>query len=137
MKKLAVRLCWGAVCLGAFGLVACDGEPPIVPNCNPVQQTGCQGGEKCTFVIDSVAMEPILGTTRCVPDGTIDGTQACTSSIGGAPDDCKKGLWCSGNTCEEICSADPETCGDGQGACVHTLNIFEDNNIGLCSGSSL
>ena len=76
MKKLA----FGALFIGL--LAACGGGDDgvtIVPDaddsvdassaCNPVAQTGCLAGEKCTWInIDSMND---VGTLGCVPDGSV------------------------------------------------------------------
>ena len=135
------KLAFSAICVAALALNACDGggnngAGGPVRVCNPVSQDGCEPGEKCTFVIDSGTMDPLLGTTRCVTEGNTDTGGVCTRSVGGAADDCVGGTWCSGGVCTEICSAGPpDTCGPGQGECLHTSGIFEDNLVGFCSGT--
>ncbi len=56
------------------GITFVDASSPVdaaVAACNPLANTGCQPGEKCTYVIDTPqgADDP-LGSTRCAPDGT-------------------------------------------------------------------
>ena len=75
--------------------------------CDPIEQTGCEPNRRCTFVIDSAPMMPILGTTRCFDEGTTDTGGGCTQSVGGDPDDCIGGLWCSSGECEEITVDNP------------------------------
>jgi hypothetical protein len=153
-----MRISSFAIALGAMGLLACAGgetassvdgggisfvdaagsqvDAQSTVACNPVANTGCQPGEKCTFVIDSpMGADSITGSTRCAPDGDKAAGASCTGSSGGTADDCLATTYCSGGVCAEICSSGPpDTCPEGQGACVHTSGIFEDSTIGFCSG---
>src|SRR5437773_1568528 len=91
MRKLA----FGALMIGLLSAAGCGGgnsgddviiiDAPMAdaPSgaCNPVAQTGCATGEKCTWInIDSGAD---LGTTGCVADGTAATTEACTYGADG------------------------------------------------------
>ncbi len=153
MKRLANVL---ALCVGAFGLLACGGgsgdDTPdafVVPTidsgnpddpdanvgaCNPVAQTGCNSGEKCTWIVDVAGTppDPDLGHTGCVTDGTVAEGDACTLPETGA-DDCVAGTYCLRSVCTEICSSAPNSCPSGE-ICSTYENLMEDiENVGLCN----
>jgi hypothetical protein len=79
-----------------------DGNPML--DCDPVAQTGCAAGEKCTVIVAG-------GDTRyeCVADDqTLDEYSPCTSSLGTGVDGCLAGLAClsdemENGLCVEIC----------------------------------
>jgi hypothetical protein len=75
--------------------------------CNPLTQTGCQAGQKCTWVTDATMPMP-LGHIDCVPDGTVQAGAACTNGPAGPMgyDNCVKGNYCEGSVCKSIC--DPQ-----------------------------
>ncbi|MFH0902165.1 MAG: hypothetical protein V2A73_16155 [Pseudomonadota bacterium] len=147
-----------AICAGAFGLLACDtagnNDPDAGPClcfsdanidgptpdshipialCNPVEQTGCELRQKCTFIFRS----PWLGETGCaaVPHGPAQLGDECTAagSADSFPhvDECDAGLLCSDGLCKEICTTSPDSCPE-ELACVHLHQIFEEG-IGLCN----
>jgi hypothetical protein len=141
-----------AIYAGATALAACGGggddddvgvdidggDDETTTACNPVSQTGCDAGEKCTWVVYSE--EPSLGKTECVADGTVDKAGACTTGAPGAAtgfDDCKAGLYCVNSVCTDICTqTDSATCDEGF-ACVIYADTFDDlgddSTIGLCA----
>ena len=145
MKKLA----FAALFMGATGLLACGGDDdgddgtPVFPDagdpgsatCNPVSQQGCDAGEKCTWVV--VSEDPFLGRTDCVADGTVEVGGACTEGEAGEAtgfDDCVGGALCMNGICREICSFNPQSCGEGF-TCASYENTFEDDtnqNTGVC-----
>ena len=72
--------------------------------CDPVAQTGCDTGEKCTWqeVTDS------LGRIACVPVGLVTIGGACQFLPPGETagyDDCVPGAYCLDAVCSEICSS--------------------------------
>src|ERR1041384_8183405 len=73
-----------------------DGAPTDVPigACNPLTQTGCNAGEKCTWINDQD--NPPIGHVGCAPDGTIALDGACTDPPAGPMgyDTCVKGTVC-------------------------------------------
>src|SRR3954467_9138582 len=156
MQKLA---------LGAFFalLVACgnssDTKVHIVTDsgsdgsdqtCNPLAQTGCNAGEKCTWVYDLVSADglQILGHVGCAPEGDKAVGAQCTRNAAGAQgwDDCTKTGFCKAKrelvgpggqgVCEQICDnngGDP-MCGSGA-SCVAYHNVFEVSTMnvaGVC-----
>lgn len=157
MQKLA---------LGAFValLVACgsstDNKVHIVTDsgggsgsdstCNPLAQTGCATGEKCTWVYDLVSSDglQILGHVGCAPEGDKAVGAQCTRNAAGAQgwDDCTKAGFCKAKrelvgpggqgVCEQICDnngGDP-MCG-ANAHCVAYHNIFEVSTMnvaGVC-----
>jgi hypothetical protein len=107
------KLAFGALFVG---LVACGGKSnnhPIIDGppgggsdagptaCNVLTQMGCDPGQKCTWIEDTMT----LGHVGCAPDGTIDAGGACMYGAPGATgyDQCKAGLACVHGTCKTIC----------------------------------
>lgn len=89
--------------------------------CNPLSQTGCNVGQKCTWFIDSVS--PPLGHIDCAPTGSVPIGGACT--IGALPcngfDDCVRGAICWNGICEAICDANggSPSCASGFACAAH------------------
>jgi hypothetical protein len=137
MKKLA---------LGALfvGLTACGGGSSSTVNlidaapsdgvtgaCNPLTQTGCSTGEKCTWISDQE--NPPIGHVGCAPEGGVGGTPialggACTDPVAGPMgyDDCAKGTVCLSGECKQICDVNggAPTC-DENHACTRYADFFE------------
>ncbi len=102
--------------------------PPAGP-CDPLTQTGCAAGEKCTWLVDAL-MPQHVGHVGCAPDGAVQADQSCTYGAPGVTgyDNCVKGLVCSNLTggtgfCRTIC--------DTQGSAVscdsnHTCAAYAD-----------
>lgn len=105
------------------------GEPPVPTDCNPIANTGCEGGDKCTFIVTSE--DPFTGITGCADDGAVDVGGACSRDAGTGVDDCVGGSLCMNGICEEICSVNPNSCSSSY-TCSHTTGFFEDENIGTC-----
>src|SRR3569833_1734765 len=98
MQKLAL----GALC--AALLVACgnssDNKVHIVTDsgsgsgsgaaCNVLAQTGCNTGEKCTWIYDLVSADgtSILGHVGCAPDGDKAVHAQCTRNAAGGSGVC-------------------------------------------------
>jgi len=90
------------------------GDAPACPFldevCNPLTQTGCCSGHKCTWLID-MADPSFSAHVGCAPDGAMQTGQACTRNPPGATgyDDCARGNYCFGPTtggagvCKLIC----------------------------------
>lgn len=124
------------------GLPVDGGELTDVPAdappgaCNPIVQTGCGPGERCTWIV--VEETPTyIGTTGCVPDGTVAVGGACVSGPPGDTtgfDDCAAGLYCMMGECREICGFAPDTC-DGE-SCTRFVGVFatgdDDPIAGVC-----
>jgi hypothetical protein len=115
---------WSVVVLRlavALAMVAC-GRPsggggggidaPAIDECfcNPLAQTGCASGKKCTWIID-MADPSFAGHIGCAPDGSMQTGQGCTRNPPGPTgwDDCAKANYCVGpsaggaGVCELIC----------------------------------
>lgn len=142
MRKLVVLV----VSLSLGSLTACgggDGATDPIGNlpCDPLANTGCADGEKCSILVE--AIEPaIMSRTACVPDGAVAVGDACTSAFanpgqladGQGFDDCAGGGLCLNGLCTEICqleiAADPaddiDTCPAGQKVCGLFSGIFQD-----------
>jgi hypothetical protein len=100
-------------------------------NCNPLMQTGCSAGEKCTWIIDAV-MPQYIGHVGCARIGSADVGDACTFGSAGCDgyDNCKQGLVCGNfyggaGTCKRICDQQggfPQC--DNQHSCVTYQDLF-------------
>jgi hypothetical protein len=96
--------------------------------CNPLTQTGCNAGEKCTWISDQD--DPPIGHVGCAPEAAapkqID--EVCTDPPAGPMgyDDCAKGSVCLAGVCKQICDVnggDP-TC-DTNHSCTRYADFFE------------
>src|SRR5688572_20739547 len=112
MKKLAL----GLMLVGL--LVACGGEDKkvmVVPQdatatCNPLLNTGCPSGQKCTWLLDAL-MPNYVGHIGCAPDGAVALGGTCMYGAPGETgyDDCAGGTVCSNfrgtapGVCKSIC----------------------------------
>lgn len=100
--------------------------------CNPLQQTGCRVGEKCSWGYS--ASEYQGGHVTCGPSGSAavgepcdfglarDDSDGCGTAI---VDNCVRGAVCSGGVCKPVCDnegGDP-MCGSDQ-ACVVDPTLF-------------
>lgn len=137
MKKLAL----GTLLVGL--LVACGGgdnnKVILIDNnmvdvpgvCNPLTQSGCMAGEKCTWLLDAL-MPQYVGHVGCAPDGTAAQGESCMYGAPGASgfDNCKSGLVCGNyrggaGTCKTICDQQGGTpmC-DSSHVCVTYSGLF-------------
>jgi hypothetical protein len=105
--------------------------------CNPVDQTGCQAGQKC----GNVVADPNLVNTHvaCVPNGTVAAGGNCTRGAVGPDtgyDNCVGGYECLDGVCTQICtgSGATKTCTDKTGTnCVTFNGVFQEvAGAGLC-----
>jgi hypothetical protein len=101
-------------------------EDAAVGPCNLVAQTGCEVGERCTWIED-IDNE---GHAQCVIDGTVQPLAPCVPAGAGAPDDCVAGHVCLAGTCQEICTT-VDGCG-GDFACTPYLGFGDDETTGVC-----
>lgn len=108
----------------ASGPPDAGGPPDAMPGpCDPVTQTGCVTGQKCTYI------QGTSNHTGCATDGTTPIGGSCTSA---GVDDCVGGSYCQGGECVAICSTSPDTCGSSA-QCQLYANTFDDRtNVGLC-----
>ncbi len=115
-----IRSGWFA--LSVAGFAACSGggggtppEPTVVLTaCDPVAQTGCSAGKKCTWIRISTS-GTFAGALACTPAGLADVGGACQYGADGATtgyDNCKAGQVClapvasaAQGTCERICNS--------------------------------
>jgi len=103
--------------------------PPIIgddlggfespPPCHGVNQTGCEGTEKCAIADDNWS---------CVSDGEQAFGESCREDIGQG-DDCLAGLHCYEGTCQELCTY-AEACTDRFSICIPIPSSAE--NLGIC-----
>jgi hypothetical protein len=105
-----------------------------VDACNVLTQMGCDTGQKCTWIHDTMT----LGHVGCAPDGTVDVAGACTFGAPGAAgyDNCKAGLACVHSTCKTICDQNGGTpmC-DAQHSCQVYDGLFGPSGMeaaGVC-----
>jgi hypothetical protein len=130
-------------------IAACTGDTPLhfvdatISNdvidegfCNVLTQTGCNVGEKCTWIHDVDLPDPI-GHIGCAPDlGGVRPGGACTVAapqVGGY-DNCVKGDACIDGFCTQICDLQGGTtpCG-GRGVCAIHPGVFGDPPVaGTC-----
>lgn len=91
----------GNVALGGGVDIGIDVYTP----CDPVAQTGCAAGERCTadFQADGTSI------TTCAAAGTVTVGGACVRPPTGV-DDCVAGSVCADGTCAEVCSVAAGTC---------------------------
>jgi len=102
--------------------------------CNPLAQTGCNAGQKCTWIIDQLT-PTYVGHIGCVADGTAAVGAACSFGAAGATgyDDCQKGGVCSSFTssgsangiCKQVCdNAGGDPMCDANHVCVTYSKLF-------------
>ena len=89
-----------------------DGEDDILDGsfdsggdeCDVLAQTGCNTGEKCTWIWDERDATAELGHIGCVMDGTVAADAACTFNMDPIGfDNCVGGTFCLDGVCKEIC----------------------------------
>lgn len=119
--------------LDDYGLFLQGFTGPLDPvddhSCNPVAQTGCDVGEKCTFVPDDV--NPLELRTVCRADGTVPSGGACTIGPVTGVDDCVAGQFCWTEVCGEVCSAAPDSCPSGR-RCEVIAGLLDSPGVGEC-----
>jgi len=144
MNKLALGVLLGAIaaCGGGGKPTLIDAAVDAAVACNPVLQTGCAAGEKCTWIvdIDGGPTTSDIGHIGCIANGTIAEGGACTDASMAATDGCVAGQLCVSRRCKPIC--DPQLVdGSAQGACSSNFScsvyagVFEsggDPTAGVC-----
>jgi hypothetical protein len=129
----ALALAIAAACGSGGGSSAPDAG---VAACDPLAQTGCAGGEKCTVILPAGDGN---GATDCVADGSVGEGEPCAlteRADGTRVDDCAGPLVCGP---EQVCTPpcvfrERGSCGE-QATCVRVNRYFEDvagTNVGLC-----
>jgi hypothetical protein len=105
----------------------CDGD-----TCNPMAQTGCNLGEKCTWIHDKMPRCNATGHIGCVPVTGAEAAlgQSCAFGQPGATgfDNCVAGAICEAATCRTIC--DPQQAGQATGCdptqtCTGHADLFD------------
>ncbi len=131
MRKLAL----GALLVGL--LVACGSsskQPPIIdsgsgssgsdggpPGCNILTQTGCDAGQKCSWIHDQLM--PAVSHVGCAPDGTVAVGGSCTYGMPPSGwDNCTKGGVCEGGVCKLICD---QAGGAPMCDAMHSCQVYE------------
>lgn len=105
------------------------GDGPGPAACQVLTQTGCNTGQKCTWVLstDDTASDPGLGAIACAPNGSVAAGGACTVAkvADGGYDNCVGGTACVSGTCKPICdnNGGAPMCGANQ-ACVTYEGLF-------------
>jgi hypothetical protein len=108
----------GDVALGGGVDIGID----VYTACDPVAQTGCAAGERCT----RVGLSGGGAITTCAPEGTVPEGGTCWAPAVGA-DDCVAGTLCV----EGRCAA---TCASGASSCSCDTGAFSDvPTAGVCS----
>jgi hypothetical protein len=121
----------GAVFVGVVAACGSGGKVSLIDasldaptTCNPVAQSGCMTGEKCTWIVDidgSMTTNEI-GHIGCVAVGSApiqDGATCtdATAAMNGGADACIAGDLCISQKCKPIC--DPQVIGNAAtGACA-------------------
>lgn len=141
MKKLAL----GALFVGLAAACGGGNSNPMLPDsgmppdsgpvqCSPTAQTGCDPGQKCTWIVDNE--EPRISHVGCVDDGTVEAFGTCTRQppAAGGADDCKAGNICLSGMCKPICDTNGgEPVCPTNYACVRYADVLEDgggNSLG-------
>ncbi|MAQ19703.1 MAG: hypothetical protein CMN30_33485 [Sandaracinus sp.] len=103
-------------------------------DCEPVSQTGCAAGEKCTYVYEVGDMT--RGRTTCAPEGSIDVGESCAFAAmsGGEVDDCVPGAVCEAGVCTPICDALASGGCDDGAVCLDLVTPLRDReDVGVCT----
>lgn len=108
--------------LDGSGSTTGDGSGTDTPKCNILTQTGCNAGEKCSWV-HLATMPTAVSDVECAPDGTVDVGGACTYGMPPSGwDNCKKGGVCEGGLCKQICD---QQGGDPTCDATHSCQTYE------------
>lgn len=118
----------------ADGALAADGAPVDAPAgpCDPLAQTGCPVGEKCTWITLESG-----GEVGCVPEGAGATGAVCTAidaPAGGTTDDCASGHVCLNGVCERICATETSEGCDATSHCRAYAGLFDGSTpaLGAC-----
>jgi len=143
---------------GCCALAGCDGEcndcgwrpevldsgrPDAAVTCDPLTQTHCSPGEKCTWILDALQLQ-YVGHIGCAPDGVANLGDPCMYGAPGATgyDACKKGAMCGDyrggiDVCKHICNlqGDRPMCDATQACALHRDLFYDDRRpptVGIC-----
>jgi hypothetical protein len=117
-----------------------DVGPEAPVTCNPVMQTGCSTGEKCTWIIDQNgdATTADIAHIGCAADGSLAVGATCNradATVNGGADMCVAGAFCVGGACEVICDYQNQTGCDSDHKCQNYADVFTSGDTtvaGLC-----
>lgn len=106
--------------------------------CDPIVQTGCAAGEKCSVILPPES-STADGVTECLPDGSIGAGEPCelvTREDGSRIDECAAPLVCGPErVCTPACQFGVRgSCGD-EATCIAVNHYFEDvtaGRVGMC-----
>lgn len=119
--------CKDHICLGP--------DAPMAPPCDPVAQTNCAQGSRCTWIHDLSNQQGHIG---CAPlaSGLVGEPCQYLPVEQGGDDDCGPGLICAGTEmrCAKICDPASPACPSAQ-KCTTMSNLFvRDGSIiaGFC-----
>jgi hypothetical protein len=125
MKNLilgAAVVALAAACGGGGKPQLLDANIDAPVACNPVSQTGCMAGEKCTWVVDIDGSQNMneSGHVGCAPVGAAPVAEGgmcndATAAVNAGVDDCAAGTLCIAKLCKPIC--DPQVAGAAAGSC--------------------
>lgn len=126
----------GSAGTGATGGSAGADGGDAGPACDPLQQTGCASGQRCTWVTTTQSGD---GHLACVADGSVALGGACSTGAPGETtgyDNCKKGLGCAQGWCETLCDASAvNACASGYTCQVYSglyAPVGSAASVGLC-----
>jgi len=119
----------GAMSGGAAGMAGAGGGPT---DCNPIAQSGCLQGERCTWLGAAAPLR--LG---CVPNGTVALGETCVRAVGAdEADNCAAGLRCGDElVCRKICDNATEGSCSANHLCTRTSSTPSPNggsDPGVC-----
>jgi hypothetical protein len=119
----------GSLQLGlAVEFAPLDDDTDEISSCDPVAQTGCTAGEKCTAVVSE--QDGSLRRTTCVANGNRLEGQQCTSDPDNGFDNCVAGLFCVQGTCQPVCEVGADVPGC---FCSQFAGVFDDREgVGVC-----
>jgi hypothetical protein len=125
MKNLilgAAVVALAAACGGGGKPQLLDANIDAPVACNPVAQTGCMAGEKCTWVVDIDGSQTMndIGHVGCAPVGAAPIAEGgtcvdATATANAGADNCAAGTLCIARQCKPIC--DPQVAGAAAGSC--------------------
>ena len=104
---------------GKVQLIDAGADAPMA--CDPVAQSGCMAGEKCTWIVDldGSATQAEIGHIGCAASGAVLDGAACTdatAATNGGVDGCVRGDLCISKKCKPIC--DPQVVTGATGGCT-------------------